>query len=110
MFIFVTGYSLLLSAVTVYVKDIQHLLNSLTIVFFFMTPMYFTIDILSGIFAKVIWVNPFTYFVEAYHSLVYYGTTPELMISLGCVVISVVSLVIGIVVFRALRHGFAERL
>ena len=110
MFIFVVGYSLILSAITVYIKDIQYLLSSMVIVFFFMTPMYFTVDNVTGLFAQVLWYNPFTYYVEAYHSLVYFGVFPEFKVVLGCVIIPVIFLIVGIAVFRLLKHGFAERL
>ncbi len=108
--LFVTGYVFLFSALNVYVRDVQYILSSLSMIFFFMTPMYFTVDTVSGILSKIIWFNPFTYFIEAYHSLIYSGTIPEIRILVMCVLLPIVSLTVGWLVFRRLRRGFAERL
>ena len=110
MVLFVTGYVLFLSSVTVYFRDLQYLVNSLSMIFFFITPMYFTLDDVSGIFEKIILLNPFTYYVEAYHQIIYYGMYPSTSIMIMCAIMPVVSIILGIVVFRKLRRGFAERL
>ncbi len=108
--VFVTGYVLFFSALTVYVRDVQYALSSITMVLFFMTPMYFPATSVSGVLSKLIWFNPFTYFIEAFHNLVYSGAIPELKILLMCVVVPIISVTIGWIVFRRLRGGFAERL
>lgn len=107
---FVTGYVFLFSALNVYLRDVQYILSSLSMLFFFMTPMYFTINSISGALNKIILFNPFTYFIEAYHNLVYSGTVPEFYILAMCILLPIVSLTIGWLVFRRLRCGFAERL
>ncbi len=107
---FTAGYVFLFSSLTVYVRDVQYVLGSLTMVFFFMTPMYFVADSVSGLLGNVIWVNPFTYYIEALHSAVYFGEVPELRILLMCAVLPAISLALGLAVFRRLRRGFAERL
>lgn len=63
MAVFVTGYVLFLSAINVYFNDIKYLINSLSIVFYFITPLYFVMSDVSGIFEYVIWANPFAYYV-----------------------------------------------
>ena len=110
MVVFVTGYVLFLSSITVYFRDLQYLINSLSMVFYFMTPLYFMMSDVSGILADFIALNPFAYYVQAYQQILYYGIFPEVDIMLMCAIMSVISIIIGIVVFRKLRHGFAERI
>ena len=110
MCVFVTGYCLFFSSITVYIRDVQYVLSSISIAFFFCTPMYFPTDGVSGLFGKIIWLNPFTYYVEAYHQILYYGTMPELKIMIMCAILPIISLVIGYAVFNRLKRGFAERL
>lgn len=110
MMLFTIGYTLIFSALTVYVRDVQYVLSSITMVFFFMTPMYFVADSVSGTLGNIIWLNPFTYYVEAYHSLIYFGEIPEMRIMMMCIAIPVASMLLGIVTFRRLKRGFAERL
>ncbi|WP_400219649.1 ABC transporter permease [Methanomethylophilus alvi] len=110
IFVFVTGYVLVFSALTVYVRDVQYFLSSISMVFFFLTPMYFTVDSIGGMLQTVVWLNPFTYYVETCHDILFYGCLPDSGILMMLVVLPLVSIFIGIVVFRKLRVGFAERL
>lgn len=110
MLVFVTGYVLILSSITVYVRDVQHLIGSITMIFFFMTPMYFTMDSVTGLLATLVRINPFSYFVESYHQIVYYGSVPEVKIIAMCLIIATLSLTIGIITFTKLKKGFVERL
>ena len=110
MAVFSLGFTLLFSSLTVYVRDIQHLLNSISVVFFFITPMYFVADQLTGIFKDVIRLNPFTYFIEACHSIIYFGEIPDSDILLACCLLPIISIIVGFAVFNHLKRGFAERL
>ena len=110
MIVFVYGYSLLLSSVTVYVKDLQYALSSLVLIFYFITPIYFSIDSLSGLLDTIVWVNPFTYYVEGLHDCIYYGRIPSIRIITGCYAITIIAFIIGQIVFSKLKSGFVERL
>lgn len=110
MAVFETGIMLFFSAVTVYVRDVQYVLNTSSMILYFMTPMYFVSSDLSGILANIIWLNPFTYYIEAFHSIVYFSTFPECKVIVGCILVAVLSIIIGVFVFNMLKKGFAERL
>lgn len=109
-FIFVLGMVLSMSTVVVYVRDIQHLLSSMAMIFFFTTPIFYLSSETTGMLSTLIWINPFTYFVEAYHSIVYYGSIPAIGLLAACVLLSVIILLVGIVTFRHYKKGFVERL
>ena len=108
-FIFSLGLTLLFSALSVYVRDIQYVLNGLSMAFFFATPLYFTVDSLAGFSNSIVWLNPFSYFVEAAHNCLYYGCF-YLDNFLMCLILSVVSIVLGTYVFSRLKKGFSERM
>lgn len=110
MLVFVTGYVLLFSSLTVYRRDIQYFLSSIRMLFFFGTPAYFVASETTGIFSKLIWFNPFTYFVENLHTIVYFGDIPALWMWVIPLGITLLSLTIGYAVFEKLKGGFAERL
>ena len=110
MFIFVLGYTLFFSSIIVYMRDVQHFLNSISIVFFFITPMYFLIDSIDGFFRCIVEINPFTCFVEMFHQIVYYGHFPDLTFLIIGFSISFISLIGGYLVFNKLKRGFVERL
>jgi len=109
-FVFTLGFVLLFSAITVYVRDVQYFLSSISMLFFFLTPMYFISDTITGIFSLVVSLNPLTYFIEAFHDIVYYQTVPDLFNFLIILFLSVLSIIVGWSVFHKLKAGFAERL
>ena len=108
--IFAIGCSLFFSAISVYSRDVMHLLNSVNLVIAFSTPVFFISKQVSGILNVIIWFNPLTYYVEMLHSVIYYGTMPETHIILIAIAISLSTLFIGQYVFDRLKGGFAERL
>ena len=110
MSIFATGFTLAFSALTVYVRDIQHMLRSASILIYLSTPMYFTLEGKTGILLDIVSVNPFTYYVELLHQIVYYGECPHIDYLVICVIMSFFSVVIGYIVFSKLKNGFVERL
>lgn len=109
-FFFVTGYVFLFSSINVYVRDVQYILSSINMVFFFGTPMYFVSNEVTGILSTLIWLNPLTYFVESLHKSIYYGTIPDFYLWISCSLLALLTFIIGYMVFRKLKRGFAERL
>ena len=110
MALFATGYTLLFSSITVYVRDVQYIISSISMVFFFLTPMYFLANETTGMLSAIIWLNPFTYFIEAFHACVYSCTIPDTAILYGCLIISILTFILGYMVFNKLKKGFAEKL
>ena len=112
MFVYSLGMVLLFSSLNVYVKDIRHLLAAVEVLFYFITPLFCVIH--GGWVPEslefVFWLNPFTYFVEFFHSLMYYGVFPSARIVLTCIGLAVVHIVIGAIVFSKLTDGFSERI
>lgn len=109
-FIFALGCVFLLSTLTVYVRDIQYVLSSLSIAFFVLTPMRYMASSAQGLMATIIWFNPLTYYIEAAHDLLYWCTIPDSSTIIICVSLSFVMFIIGYLVFRVLKHGFVKRL
>jgi len=106
--IFATGYVLLLSSITVFVRDVHHFLEAISRIFLWTTPIFYLASEVSGILETIIWSNPLTYFIESYHDILYLGVAPS-MFQLGvCLILAVVTLVAGAVVFNRLKGKFAE--
>ncbi len=108
--LFTIGCSLILSSVTVYVRDIQYAVTSVTMIFFVATPLRGPLDSFAGVRGELMRYNPFTYYIEPMHDIFYYGTIPDTGILITASWVAIVFLLAGAVVFRKLRHGFVERL
>ena len=108
--IFSMGCSLLLGSLSVYVRDVQYILGSFSIVFFVCTPIRTIASEATGILADIYWINPLTYFVEPLHQAIYYCQVPDLWILEVMTVLTIVVFLLGYAVFMKLKHGFVERL
>ena len=109
-FIFTLGFVLLFSSLTVYVRDVHYFLSSISMVFFFLTPMYFLSDSITGFFSLIVSINPLTYFIESFHDIIFYQSFPDPLHFFMIIILSAVSLTIGLLVFSRLKSGFVERL
>ncbi len=110
IFIFALGINLFFSSINVYIRDVQSILSSLTLALSFITPVYFAIDGVDGILNTLIWINPLSYFIDCLHHCIYYAGLPAMSTLAGMLVLSVFSITIGLLTFKKLEPGFAERL
>ena len=59
-------------------------------------------------YKKILYLNPMAHLIDAYRSIFYYKTMPDLT-SLGIMgIVSFVVLVLGYIVFKKMEKGFAE--
>ncbi|MBW1930589.1 MAG: ABC transporter permease [Deltaproteobacteria bacterium] len=107
-FLFTLGLSLLLSAVTVYFRDIKHLVEVLLMLAFWVTPIIYPLSMVPERFHTLMWLNPMTVFALAYQKLIYSGQLPGLpsLLIMLCWVIGVY--VIGSKTFAWCKPKFAE--
>ena len=99
MLIFCIGCSFLVSTVTVYVKDIGYFMSVAMRLVFWITPTFFLIDEATGLLATIVYYNPFTYFVETFHDILYYGIVPHTLYFGMSVVLAISFFLVGAAVF-----------
>src|SRR5215210_7377172 len=101
--------ALLASALTVHFRDIRDLLANLLTLWFFATPIIYSLDEAPETIRRYLNLNPFTHLVVAYQEVLFlpgpYDKWPRLLI-LGAA--SLVVLAFGYFVFDRLRDTLAE--
>ncbi len=103
------GTGLLLSALNVYFRDIEHFMSILLMVWFYLTPVIYPITSAKR-YAKYIKVNPMTELTNCFRAVMYYGKFPT-VVDLGySAAFALVALALGWTVFNRLQAGFAEEL
>ena len=110
MFVFCVGCSYLVSTVTVFVKDIGYLMSVVMRLVFWITPTFFLVSEAKGLLRTIVWYNPFTYYVEMFHDILYYGIFPHAEYIAVSAVLSVGFLLIGSAVFFHYEKRFPEML
>ena len=106
--LFTTGFVLFFSAIAVFVRDVQHFIDAISRVILWTTPIMFLASDVTGLLGTVIWYNPFTYFIEVFHSIFYFGTAPEMFHLAVCLVLTIAALIVGAFTFSKLKRRFAE--
>ena len=104
---FALGVSLILSALMVFFRDVQFLWNVLTMMWNFLTPIFYPETIIPARFLFIYRLNPLYQYVTFLRSLILYGQVPSPASVIYCVVLSCASVLIGLKVFRSLQDDFA---
>ena len=104
------GISLILSSVTVYLRDLEHLIGVALQLLFYATPIVYAAESIPEDFKFIIEYNPMTYIINGYRDIFYNQTSPD-MLALGILFIIAIALcVVGYLIFNKLQKGFAEEL
>jgi len=108
--IFSLGLSWLLSAINVFVKDTLQILGVVTNMWFWVTPIVWSLDMLPQKYHYIVKLNPVYYIVDGYKSCFIYHTSfwHNWQLGLYFWVFCLTVLVIGASVFRRLKPEFAE--
>ena len=112
-YILCLGIALIVSSITVYLRDLQYILGIFVMALQYMTPVMYGVDMVerSGAGKWLILIfnlNPMTPIIKIYRQIIYYGEVPELSSLLIAVVVGVVFIVVGEILFKKLQKGFAE--
>lgn len=102
------GLLLTLSAINVYVKDIEYLVQFIMNLVFYCTPILYNAEMFPEKYRWILYLNPMANLIDAYRSIFYYKQTPDLSSLLIVGIISFIILIIGYLVFKKLEKGFAE--
>jgi lipopolysaccharide transport system permease protein len=111
------GFGLLVAAVNVYFRDVEHILAAVSLPWIFVTPIFYTFSTVPGLTGDTTWVekvlhygNPISPFVIAFQDAVFWGRWPAWGDLLYSAVAAVVVLAVGWVVFRRLEREMAVEL
>ena len=102
------GLSWFLASLAVYFRDIVHVVGILIQILFFMTPIFYSIEMVPGSFQKVLRINPLTDIVENAREILIFGQWPNWTAVAILTVCSLVIFQLGFVWFMKTKKGFAD--
>lgn len=103
------GAGLLVSAVNVYFRDVEHFMSIFIMIWFYLTPIIYPIAIARQ-YAKYIKLNPMTEGVNCFRAVLYYGKFPTAVDFGYFTAFALVMFGLGWLVYTRLQGGFAEEL
>jgi ABC-type polysaccharide/polyol phosphate export permease len=111
------GFALILAAVNVYFRDVEHILAAVLLPWFFLTPVFYSPDVLpkgaeefewlAGVLAWGNWVSPF---IDVVRDPIFFGEFPAWNTLGYCFAVAAAFLVLGIWVFNRLQAEMAIEL
>lgn len=105
--IFTLGCAFILSTIGVYIRDLPKIWAILTRLWWVATPLFYTIEKTSPLYTFNL-LNPLYYFITAFRDAILYSQFPPLMIMIAIMLISPLTLLVGLYIFETNMNKFAE--
>ena len=94
--------------VTVFISDVGYFMSVCMRLVVWVTPTFFFAEDAVGLLGIMVWYNPFTYFVEVFHDILYFGIFPHATYLLLSAILAFGSFVIGAWIFFHYEDRFPE--
>ncbi len=107
-FFLTLGIVMALSAINIYIKDIEYIVQFVINMMFYGTPILYSAELFPQKIRWVLYINPLTELIDAYRDIFMYHKLPELLPMAYLFGVTIVLFFIGLAIFRKLEKGFAE--
>lgn len=104
--LFSIGLGLILAAFNVFFRDIGHLYTVWVTAWMYFTPIIYPVSALPDAMVSFVKLNPLYYYVEYARDIMIYGNVPTLQQNIICIGFSLITLLIGLVVFKKKQDKF----
>lgn len=104
------GLLLIVAAVTVYFRDLEHIMSVLMMAWIYATPIMYDVSYIPEEFRDAFFLNPMTPIICVYHDILYYKQLPDLNYLIWSGIVALVIFIIGFLVFAKLDRSFAEEM
>ncbi len=104
------GITMLTSALTVYFRDLEHILGIITMAWMYLTPIMYNVDIIPERLLPIFYLNPMTPVIIAYRQILYYREVPQIETLIHGFLLGLLFLIVGYFSFSWLQRKFAEEL
>ena len=107
-FFFTLGLVFAFSAINIYIKDVEYIVQFIINMLFYGTPILYSVELFPEKLRWLLYANPLTEMIEFYRDIFMYHQLPGMKSILYLVGITLIILFVGLAIFRKLERGFAE--
>lgn len=104
------GIAFVTSSITVYFRDLEHILVIIAMAWQFLTPVMYSIEMVQEDIRPIFLLNPMSSVIIAYRDILYYKQAPDLHTLLTAIVLGATLMIAGWFLFGRLERHFAEEL
>lgn len=110
-FVLQQGIIFITSAINVYIRDAEYIINFIINMLFYATPILYSAQLFANSPLKwIIQINPMATIINCYRDVLFYQSMPHIKSLLIVLLASYILCLIGLKIFRRLEKGFAEEL
>ena len=106
MFIFTIGIGLLLSCVSVFLRDMFYIYSIILTIWNYLTPIFYSIEILPKNLQTIFKFNPLYVYITGVRSIVLVGSRPSIIQMGEMMLFAIGSLLIGLYIFKKKQDKF----
>ena len=103
---FACGLGLLISALSVFFRDVMHLWTVLITAWTYATPIFYPFEAHDPWMQQIIWFNPMYHYITVFRDVMMWNTNPGATEVLLCIGMAVVTFAVGFAVFRKTESKF----
>lgn len=109
-YILLLGIAFILSSITVFARDLEHIVSVILMAGFYATPIVYDLNSVPPRFLKFLKLNPMSSIIQSYRDILFYHRLPNMKM-LGIVALaSLILFAIGYKLFKHLEKSFVEEL
>lgn len=108
--LFASGLGLIFGVLNVFLKDTQQILNIVFQVWFWTTPILYSVDQLPNYVKNILILNPLFHFVTIYQTVFVKGGFPSIASLLGVSIFSVLIYFLGTAILHSFRFQISDEL
>lgn len=105
-FLFTIGIGLILSCVSVFLRDVFYIYGIILTIWNYYTPVFYSLSILPPKLQYIFKFNPLYQYINTVRDIVLYGKCPTVFTMIILMLIGIASLGIGIIVFKKNQDKF----
>lgn len=106
LFLFTVGMGLILSAVSVFLRDMFYIYGIVLMIWMYLTPIMYDIKMITAGFIKIFKINPLYQFINFARTIILYHQVPTLFQFCACGMWALIVFVVGLIVFKKNQDKF----
>lgn len=106
LFMFTLGVGLALAAISVFLRDMFYIYGIIIMLWTYLTPLMYDIHMISEKLQPFLKLNPMYHYVNFAREIILYNRIPQPFTWLVCLFSSVITLIIGIIIFKKTQDKF----
>lgn len=109
-YIVTLAFTFLLSAINVYIKDVEYIVAFILNMAFYATPVLYSSEMFDGVILWLFKLNPMAHLINAYRDIFYVHQIPEIGNLLVLLCVGILILFVCYKIFAKLEKRFAEEI